>query len=288
MAADYSSQVERHLFQVSTTKEAYNQSIANRITGFYKKPQLAKDGINIDSQLSSINNETYDPDEVIPLDSLPMTPFRPRLEPSPSPPIDISLSAKVHRSSGDSILVDYLDNGRDPEIARVAARQVLPLDEDSSGGKSSLDRLPEEVARTIPAPQNIAVDTMRPWGALPADIYQSRLERQLRSLNFDFSLALDSTRPTGNSGLDGNHTKSSLRTLQVGKSKTIIQRPHAMLSTSSKFTEHMPELMEASKKNISQHRMYTISDDYTDSGRVRKNRLCSLSSQNAGRRRIRS
>lgn len=267
LAAEHSSRLERHLFHVSPTKEAYNQSIASRIMEFYKKPQLVKDGIDSDSLLGFSD---YDEDDVVPRDSPLMTPLRPRLEPFPSPPPDISPSA-VRPTSGDSILVDYLDNGRNPEIARVAARQVLPLDEDSAGGKSSLDGPPEEVTMTSPTPQNVTVDTLRVLAPYPGHKYK---------------LHLPSTRPTRNSNLNGNYTKSSLRTSQVGNRKTIKQRPHAMLSTTSKFTENIPELVETSKKNISQHRMYTISDDYTDSERVRKNRLCSLSSQNAGRRRV--
>ncbi|KAJ4264724.1 hypothetical protein NW762_004967 [Fusarium torreyae] len=92
--------------------------------------------------------DTYDPDDVVPRGSPLMTPLRPKLEPSPSPPPDIpaaqvSLSPsstdgrdksnrqKVRPTSGDAVLVAYLDNGRDPEIARAAGRESLPYDEDS-------------------------------------------------------------------------------------------------------------------------------------------------------------
>ncbi|KAI1063078.1 hypothetical protein NW752_004744 [Fusarium irregulare] len=92
--------------------------------------------------------DTYDPDDVVPRGSPLMTPLRPKLEPSPSPPPDIpatqvSLSPsciggrdksnrhKVRPTSGDAVLVAYLDNGRDPEIARAAGRESLPCDEES-------------------------------------------------------------------------------------------------------------------------------------------------------------
>ena len=38
----------------------------------------------------------------------------------------------VRPTSGDAVLVAYLDNGRDPEIARAAGRESLPCDEESS------------------------------------------------------------------------------------------------------------------------------------------------------------
>ncbi|KAH8664767.1 hypothetical protein BGZ61DRAFT_140866 [Ilyonectria robusta] len=93
LAARYSSKFERHLFHMSPTKEAYDQSIANRIMEFYKKPQLGKDGLKFDSQLNVINIGTYDPDEEVPRDNPLMTPLRPRLEPSPSPPPEIPPAA---------------------------------------------------------------------------------------------------------------------------------------------------------------------------------------------------
>ncbi|KAK7394094.1 hypothetical protein QQX98_013122 [Neonectria punicea] len=122
--------------------------------------------------------DTYDPDEVVPRDSPLMTPLRPRLAPTPSPPPDIppaqvSLSPaslddrdksnrhKVRPNSGDAILVAYLDNGRDPEIARVAGRQLLPCDEDSPDDESSLDGPPDEVVMTVPSLQHLAADALQ-------------------------------------------------------------------------------------------------------------------------------
>ncbi|KAJ4138431.1 hypothetical protein NW768_002263 [Fusarium equiseti] len=42
-----------------------------------------------------------------------------------------SFTDDLRPTSGDSVLVAYLDNGRDPEIARAAGRESLPVDEDS-------------------------------------------------------------------------------------------------------------------------------------------------------------
>ncbi|EKJ70539.1 hypothetical protein FPSE_09292 [Fusarium pseudograminearum CS3096] len=106
--------------------------------------------------------DTYDPDDVVPRGSPLMTPLRPKLEPSPSPPPEIpatqvSLSTsciggrgksnrhKVRPTSGDAVLVAYLDNGRDPEIARAAGRESLPCDEES----------PDEDAQDRPANDNL-------------------------------------------------------------------------------------------------------------------------------------
>ncbi|KAJ9417242.1 hypothetical protein QL093DRAFT_2408563 [Fusarium oxysporum] len=116
--------------------------------------------------------DTYDPDDVVPRGSPLMTPLRPKLEPSPSPPPDIpaaqvSLSPtsidgrgksnrhKVRPTSGDAVLVAYLDNGRDPDIAREAARESLPGDEDSPDEEPRRERAhrrlsPASVPKTIP------------------------------------------------------------------------------------------------------------------------------------------
>ncbi|KPM46201.1 hypothetical protein AK830_g290 [Neonectria ditissima] len=122
--------------------------------------------------------DTYDPDEVVPRDSPLMTPLRPRLAPTPSPPPDIppaqvSLSPaslddrdksnrhKVRPNSGDAILVAYLDNGRDPEIARVAGRQLLAGEEDSPDHESSPDGPTDEVVLTVPSLQHLAADALQ-------------------------------------------------------------------------------------------------------------------------------
>ncbi|KAH7127725.1 C2H2 type zinc finger domain-containing protein [Dactylonectria macrodidyma] len=138
----------------------------------HQKPQQSH------PQFGFVVADTYDPDEVVPRGSPLMTPLRPRLAPSPSPPPDIppaqvSLSPvslderdksnrhKVRPNSGDAILVAYLDNGRDPEIARVAARQVLPCDEDSLDDESSLDGPAGEVVMTVPSLQHLAADALQ-------------------------------------------------------------------------------------------------------------------------------
>ncbi|UNI19700.1 hypothetical protein JDV02_005870 [Purpureocillium takamizusanense] len=94
--------------------------------------------------------DTFDPDEVVPRDSPLMQALRPKLELSPSPPPDIppaqvSLSpppiddfftsnrSKIRPDSGVAVLVSYLDNGRRPELARVAGAQALPDAEEDVG-----------------------------------------------------------------------------------------------------------------------------------------------------------
>lgn len=101
---------------------------------------------------SHLAAETYDPETVPPRGSPLMRALHPRLDLSPSPPPQgiprqqVSCSptitdgcfpsngSKILPSSGDAVLVTYLDNGRRPEIARNAG--ITPLitdDEDSSG-----------------------------------------------------------------------------------------------------------------------------------------------------------
>lgn len=106
---------------------------------------------------STSNIEHYDPDEVVPKDSPLLTPHQPRLQPSPSPPPviplpQVSLSPsptskhsnrrpKVQPSQGDAVLVSYLGEGRNPDIAIEAGTVPLPAEEsptsDDSGGEEA-------------------------------------------------------------------------------------------------------------------------------------------------------
>lgn len=120
--------------------------------------------------------DAFDPDDVVPRDSPLMTPLRPRLEPSPSPPPDIphaqvSLSPifdgrdktnrpKILPSSGDAVLVAYLDNNRNPDIHRTAARQALQ-DEDSPDEASSLDTPARGPLITAPSLQHLAAGALQ-------------------------------------------------------------------------------------------------------------------------------
>ncbi|KAH6687516.1 hypothetical protein VD0002_g2489 [Verticillium dahliae] len=65
-------------------------------------------------------SDFYDPDDVLPHDSPQMNSFRPKLEPSPSPPPQIPPVAASHRQ-GDAVLINFLSNGKRPDIARAIA-----------------------------------------------------------------------------------------------------------------------------------------------------------------------
>ncbi|KAF4975113.1 hypothetical protein FZEAL_8061 [Fusarium zealandicum] len=122
--------------------------------------------------------DTYDPDEVVPRGSPLMTPLRPKLEPSPSPPPDIpaalvSLSPtsadgrgksnrhKVRPTSGDAVLVAYLDNNRDPDLARRAANEGLPNDEDSPDDEPRQGRPAEDSVMSGPSLRHLAADALQ-------------------------------------------------------------------------------------------------------------------------------
>ncbi|KAF4456915.1 Transcriptional regulator prz1 [Fusarium austroafricanum] len=122
--------------------------------------------------------DTYDPDDVVPRGSPLMTPLRPKLEPSPSPPPDIPATQvslnptsidgrdksnrhKVRPTSGDAVLVAYLDNGRDPEIARTAARESLPCDEDSPDEELRQERAVDSNLMSGPLLQHLAADALQ-------------------------------------------------------------------------------------------------------------------------------
>ncbi|KAM4055399.1 C2H2 type zinc finger domain-containing protein [Hirsutella rhossiliensis] len=111
--------------------------------------------------------DTFDPDEVVPRDSPLMQALRPKLEPSPSPSPDIPL-AQIRPSSGDAVLVSYLDNGRHPDIARAAGAQALPgVDEDDQGqlhhprpcSAKDAASVPAARSRALPASSNMAMTT---------------------------------------------------------------------------------------------------------------------------------
>jgi hypothetical protein len=100
---------------------------------------------------------TYDSDDCIAGNSPPMKVLRPRIQPSPTPPLDIpatqvSLSSfpidgrsrsnrsKIHPISGDAVLVNYMANGCQPHITHEASLQALPgADDDAIDGDSDDD-----------------------------------------------------------------------------------------------------------------------------------------------------
>ncbi|KAK0630552.1 hypothetical protein B0T17DRAFT_489969 [Bombardia bombarda] len=89
-------------------------------------------------------SDLYDPDDVLPRNSPLLTPHRPklRLSPSPSPIIPYHRVSpppspgtkksnrrnKVQPSQGDAVLLNFLGDGKRPDIAIQASRQALPSD----------------------------------------------------------------------------------------------------------------------------------------------------------------
>ncbi|KAG7403580.1 hypothetical protein Forpe1208_v016170 [Fusarium oxysporum f. sp. rapae] len=63
--------------------------------------------------------------------------------------------------SGDDVLVTYLDNGRDPDIAREAARESLPFDEDSPDEVPRRGRTTNGNLMRGPLLQRLAADALQ-------------------------------------------------------------------------------------------------------------------------------
>ncbi|KAI8958987.1 hypothetical protein F5Y11DRAFT_19614 [Daldinia sp. FL1419] len=99
-------------------------------------------------------SDVYDPDDVLPQNSPLMKAYRPKLEPSPSPPAvsipKVSLSSssgrissnrrqKVRPSLGDAVLIHYLDGGKRPEIVAEAWSRPLAHSEEDDDGHSKGD-----------------------------------------------------------------------------------------------------------------------------------------------------
>jgi hypothetical protein len=64
-------------------------------------------------------------------------------------------------NSGDAVLVTYLDNGRDPDIAREAARESLPFDEDSPDEGPRRGRAANSNLMGGPSLQRLAADALQ-------------------------------------------------------------------------------------------------------------------------------
>ncbi|KAF5019765.1 hypothetical protein F66182_8202 [Fusarium sp. NRRL 66182] len=145
--------------------------------------------------------DTYDPDDVVPRGSPLMTPLRPKLEPSLSPPPDIpaaqvSLSPssidgrdksnrqKVRPTSGDAVLVAYLDNGRDPDIARVAGSESLPYDDDSQDEEARPDKLVNGNLMSGPLLQHLAADALQAASlAAPSQALRASIPKTIHDIS---------------------------------------------------------------------------------------------------------
>ncbi|RSL50614.1 hypothetical protein CEP53_008741 [Fusarium sp. AF-6] len=111
--------------------------------------------------------DTYDPDEVVPRGSPLMAPLRPKLEPSPSPPPDIP-PAQVRPTSGDAVLVAYLGNGRDPDVARLAGSEGLAApDEESFDEESRQTRPVDDSTMSRPSLAHLAADALQAASLVP-------------------------------------------------------------------------------------------------------------------------
>ncbi|KAG7403274.1 Transcriptional regulator prz1 [Fusarium oxysporum f. sp. rapae] len=116
----------------------------------------------------------YEPDDTDPPGSPPMTALHLRLDLSPSPAPDIPPEKQMELgrgdksnrhmgrpTSGDAVLVAYLDNGRDPEIARTAARESLQYEEDSLDEEPRQERTVDRNLMSGPLLQHLAADALR-------------------------------------------------------------------------------------------------------------------------------
>ena len=95
----------------------------------------------------TFQSDYYDLDDVELQDSPPLKPFKLKLQPTPSPPPDGSESDDAKKpvlSEEDAVLIDLLGDGRAPEVARIAATELLPSDHewlDESDQDGLLDKL---------------------------------------------------------------------------------------------------------------------------------------------------
>ncbi|PSR74701.1 hypothetical protein BD289DRAFT_211985 [Coniella lustricola] len=102
--------------------------------------------------MMSSAHEMYDPDAVVPQNSPLLVARRVNTQPSPSPEFEVPLShvspppkpgqpktkrRKVRPSQGDAVLIGYMGNGADPDIAARAGQSPLVTDMESSSASDS-------------------------------------------------------------------------------------------------------------------------------------------------------
>lgn len=95
-----------------------------------------------------------------------MAPLRPKLEPSPSPPPDIP-PAQVRPTSGDAVLVAYLGNGRDPDVARLAGSEGLAAEEESFDEEPRQERPVDNSTMNRPSLRHLAADALQAASLVP-------------------------------------------------------------------------------------------------------------------------
>lgn len=114
---------------------------------------------------ASSAHDMYDPDAVVPQNSPLLVARKVNTQPSPSPEPDIPLvqvspppishngkakRPKVRPSQGDAVLIGFMGNGRDPEIAARAGQFALASDSDVSSPADSDDYTDEPDVMTPP------------------------------------------------------------------------------------------------------------------------------------------
>jgi hypothetical protein len=80
----------------------------------------------------AVQHDVYDPDDVGLRDSPMLKALKPKLQPTPSPSPEASESedTKPVPSQGDAVLIQLLGGGKALEVARTAATQLLPADDE--------------------------------------------------------------------------------------------------------------------------------------------------------------
>ncbi|KID69786.1 C2H2 type zinc finger domain-containing protein, partial [Metarhizium hybridum] len=240
--------------------------------------------------------ETFDPDEVLLRGSPLMKALHPKLELSPSPPPDIppaqvSLSPppidgfprsnrpKIRPSSGDAVLVAYLDNGRRPEIARAAGYRALPGADDEEedgllGDPSSPRRVGESPvyarasggvpqslgAMTSPRLQHLAADALQ---AVTTDPVRASVPRETPDIAFStrhLSISDDRPHNTTYHLASRNPSKQNATTNSANKS------PITMLTPAS---GGLPPLqMDSPKSECNGHILPSIRSTLGDINRI--------------------
>ncbi|RDA86519.1 hypothetical protein CP533_0426 [Ophiocordyceps camponoti-saundersi (nom. inval.)] len=231
--------------------------------------------------------DTFDPDEVVPRHSPLMQALRPKLELSPSPPPDIP-AAQIRPSSGDAVLVSYLDNGRRPEIARAAGAQPLPAaDDDDKNDDSDEDGLsgaafarpcmsvggrdcaaPSHIVMSTPNLQHLAADALQAVSVGPSLIPPLQLSSDISSstrqlsisdegpshlVGYTYRQATRSTVKVDTPGLKTTPNTGELPPLQMDspKSETNGQSLPSIRSTLGDIKRIHPELATSGESEMS-------------------------------------
>ncbi|KAK4171928.1 hypothetical protein QBC36DRAFT_382185 [Triangularia setosa] len=219
------------------------------------------------------DSELYDPDEVLPRNSPLLQPLRPTLRPpTPSPPPITSPKSTSSASSfgdkkpnrrmrprptlGDGILIGYLDNHRQHDIAAFASAQGLPSEPESPADTDLIDDSGSLNSAVSPGGHRFGGDNDKSGGAFASSrmsVDPPGLESlgafDLKSLAAGALAAVTDTQPkpptATETKLPDTEAGVGLRRLQPPPAPPPVRKPPVIPARSNSFRDERPAAISA-------------------------------------------